>query len=100
MQRSRFSFWFYLALIGILVIAVVYYQGLTADVSAIGPYLVQFGSLAQGRNPYTGNFSQYPSTATPTQSQGAGPSAAQIRRSTPVATQLGRIIPLRQYRRA
>jgi hypothetical protein len=78
MQRSRFTFWFYVALISILVIAFVYYQGLTSDVKAVAPYLVQLGSLAQGRNPYSGNFSQYPSTATPVPSGGAGPSHGQV----------------------
>lgn len=72
MPRSRFTFWYYMALVSILVIAFVYYQGLTSDVNAVGPYLIQLGSLAQGRNPYTGAFANYPTTQ-----KGAGPSHGQ-----------------------
>ena len=56
------GFWFYVFFVGILVIALAYYQGLVADVGAVGPFVIQAGELAQGRNPQTGNFSAYPST--------------------------------------
>lgn len=59
MNRPR-SFWFYVGLLSILIIAVVYYQGLTADVNAVGPFIIQGAALAQGRNPQTFNFSNYP----------------------------------------
>lgn len=70
------SFWFYAGLVSVLIIAFVYYQGLTADVGAIGPFVIQAGALAQGRNPQTFNFSNYPATNAP--GQNAGPSASQI----------------------
>ena len=60
--KSKFGFWTYIAIIFILVIAVVYYQGLTQDISAVGPYVLSFAELAQGRNPQTGAFSNYPTT--------------------------------------
>lgn len=59
-MRGISPFWFYMGLVSILVIAFVYYQGLTADVNAVGPYAIQALSLAQGRNPATFNFSNYP----------------------------------------
>lgn len=50
----------YLAIVGIFIIAVVYYQGLTADTNAVAPYAIQALALAQGRNPATFGFSDYP----------------------------------------
>lgn len=61
-------FWVYMGLVSILVISLVYYQGLTADVNAAGPFVINGLELAQARNPKTGNFSNYPSTNTPGQS--------------------------------
>lgn len=55
-------FWVYMGLVSILVIALVYYQGLVSDVNAVGPFAIQGLSLAQGRNPSTFNFSNYPAT--------------------------------------
>lgn len=70
-------FWFYMGLVSILVIAFVYYQGLTADVNAVGPYAIQALALAQGRDPSTFNFSNYPKTgAGPGYTPGAGPATA------------------------
>ncbi len=60
MFRRNVSFWVYLFAISILVIAVVYYKGLSTDVAAVAPFAIQAGNLAQGRNPYTGSFSSYP----------------------------------------
>lgn len=55
-------FWIYMGLVSILVITLVYYQGLTSDVNAIGPFAIQGLGLLQGRNPNTYNFSNYPAT--------------------------------------
>jgi len=50
----------YLGLVGILVIALAYYKGFVQDTNAFAPYAIQFFELGQGRNPTTGNFSNYP----------------------------------------
>jgi hypothetical protein len=63
MGKTRFGFLFYLALISLFIVALVYYQGLTSDVATVAPVAIQLGALAQGRNPYTGAFSNYPGTA-------------------------------------
>jgi hypothetical protein len=63
MNVKRYGFWFYVFLLSLAVIAFVYYQGLTADVNAVGPFVIKAAELAQGRNPDTGNFSNYPTTA-------------------------------------
>ena len=56
-------FWIYMGLVSILIIALVYYQGFTADANAVGPFGIQALALAQGRNPSNFNFSNYPKTA-------------------------------------
>ncbi len=67
------SFWFYVAVIGVIVILLVYFQGFKSDTNAVGPYLIQLGALSQGRDPKTGAFSNYPTT-----NKGGGPSYSQI----------------------
>jgi hypothetical protein len=69
MNTKKFSFWFWAGLISLAVIAFVYYQGLTSDAQVILPYVIQLGELAQGRNPLTGNFSNYPGTNSGSQSK-------------------------------
>lgn len=61
-MRNGHTFWFYAAIISVAVILLVYYQGLTSDVNSVGPYVIKLAELAQGRNPDTGNFSNYPGT--------------------------------------
>jgi len=55
-------FWVYLGIAGILIIVLVYSQGLATDATAVGPYAIQALALAQGRNPATFGFSNYPGT--------------------------------------
>lgn len=55
------SFWFYVFILSAMVIAFAYYAGLTADASVVGPFVISLAELAQGRNPATGEFSNYPS---------------------------------------
>lgn len=62
MGKNINPFWVYMGLVSILVITLVYYQGLVADVNAVGPFAIQALGLAQGRNPTNYNFSNYPGT--------------------------------------
>jgi hypothetical protein len=57
----RVSPWLiYAGLIGALIVSLAYYRGFTSDVNAVGPYAIKLFELGQGRNPATGNFSNYP----------------------------------------
>lgn len=53
-------FWVYMGLVSVLVVALVYYQGLVSDVNAVGPFGIQALALLQGRSPTSFNFSDYP----------------------------------------
>ena len=53
------TFLLYAAILAGMVLAFVYYKGLTTDVQTVAPYVVQLGALFQGRNPYSGGFSGY-----------------------------------------
>ena len=53
------QFLFYAFIIAAVTLGLVYYKGLTSDVSTIAPFGIQLGTLFQGRNPYSGNYSGY-----------------------------------------
>lgn len=59
-MKSYPGFWVWVGIISLAIVSFAYYQGLVADVNAVGPFVIQAGALAQGRNPSTFNFSDYP----------------------------------------
>jgi hypothetical protein len=53
------KFVFYAFIIAVVTLGLVYYKGLTTDAQTVLPFFTQFGLMFQGRNPYSGNFSNY-----------------------------------------